>query len=412
MAAEHETDLAGQRVLVVGINSAPEHTGIAPYTTQACEHLVAQGADVYVLTGVPHYPHWTTPAKYRRRVWFEEIHHGVPIRRLRHFVPANQSAITRGTYEATFGLQVAVQKLPWKPDVVLAVVPSLFGATAASFLARRHHARLVVWVQDLMGPATAQSGISGGHRITRFTGVVEHRLLRRADRVLVLNEGFRSYVTDAGVAPGKVEVVRNWSHVASSTADRAVTRARLGWQPDQVIALHTGNMGLKQGLENVVEAARLAGTDAPHVRFALLGDGSQREELELLGDGVPNLEFLPPASTEDYPDLLAAADVLLVNERASAAEMSLPSKLTSYFRAGRPVLAAVAADGSTAREVTVSGAGLLVEPEDPAALLKGVEVLADPARTCTYAQAATLHLERYLTPAAVLRQFSAAVCPP
>jgi colanic acid biosynthesis glycosyl transferase WcaI len=405
------SELRGQRVLVVGINYAPEHTGIAPYTTQACEYLAAHGAEVFVLTGVPHYPHWTTPAKYRRHLRVEEMHDGVPIRRLRHFVPANQSAITRGTYEATFGLQVAVQKLPWKPDVVLAVVPSLFGATAAASLARRHHARLVIWVQDLMGPATAQSGIAGGHHITGATGAVERRLLRKADRVLVLNEGFRSYVTDAGVAPGKVEVVRNWSHVARSTADRVVIRERLGWDADQVIALHTGNMGLKQGLENVVEAARLAETDAAHVRFALLGDGSQREDLEKLGEGLANLEFLPPASSEDYPDLLAAADVLIVNERASAAEMSLPSKLTSYFRAGHPVIAAVAADGSTAREVAVSGAGLRVTPEDPAALLAGVQVLADPSRRGGYAQAALAHVERYLAPEAVLEQLAAALCP-
>jgi colanic acid biosynthesis glycosyl transferase WcaI len=178
----------GQRVLVVGINYAPEHTGIAPYTTQACEHLAAQGADVFVLTGVPHYPHWTTPAKYRRHLRVEETHQGVPIRRLRHFVPANQSALTRGMYEATFGLQVAVQKLPWKPDVVVAVVPSLLGPTAAAMIAKRHQARLVAWVQDLMGPATAQSGIAGGARITWVTGAVECRLLRRADRVLVLND--------------------------------------------------------------------------------------------------------------------------------------------------------------------------------------------------------------------------------
>lgn len=402
-------DLQGQRVLVVGINYAPEHTGIAPYTTRACEHLAAQGAEVFVLTGVPHYPHWTTPAKYRRHLRVEETHEGVPIRRLRHFVPANQSAITRGTYEATFGLQVAAQQLPWKPDIVLAVVPSLFGATAASYIARRHHARLVVWVQDLMAPATAQSGISGGGRITGITGAIEGRLLRRADRVLVLNEGFGSYVTSCGVAPGKVEVIRNWSHVARSTADRQATRERLGWGAGKVIALHTGNMGLKQGLENIVEAARLAETEAPDVRFAMLGDGSQRENLARLGEGLANLELLPPASSEDYPDLLAAADVLIVNERASAAEMSLPSKLTSYFRAGRPVLAAVAADGSTAREIAVSGSGLLVDPESPAALLKGVEVLADPDLSRGYADAATAHLERYLTPEAVLSQFAAAV---
>lgn len=70
------------------------------------------------------------------------------------------------------------------------------------------------------------------------------------------------------------------------------------------MALHSGNMGLKQGLENVVEAARMAQTP---VRFVLMGDGSQRAELERLAVGVPALQLLPPADSADFPDVLAAA---------------------------------------------------------------------------------------------------------
>ncbi len=163
------TDLAGRKVLVVGINYAPEHTGIAPYTTQACQHLLAEGAEVVVLSGVPHYPHWSIPPQYRRRLRVDEVHEGVRVRRLRHHVPSRQTALTRGWYELSFGLHVLGQRLPFRPDVVLAVVPSLFGAAAAAAIARRTGARLVVWVQDLMGPATAQSGIAGGGSITRAT---------------------------------------------------------------------------------------------------------------------------------------------------------------------------------------------------------------------------------------------------
>ena len=376
------SDLAGLRILVVGINYPPEHTGIAPYTAQACEYMQREGAEVLVLAGVPHYPHWSVSPPYKRRLRADELgRDGVHVRRLRHTVPARQSAIKRATYEATFGLHVLSQRLPWKPDVVLSVVPSLFGAMAAARIANRHGARLAVWVQDLMGHAAAQSGIAGGGRVAKVTGQMESRLLRRADAVIVLSSSFGRYAEESGVPGDRIVVRPNWTHVEPPRGDRAALRDRLGWGDDTVV-LHSGNMGLKQGLETVVEAARLAARAAPRVRFVLMGDGSQRGELQRLSVDVPTLQFLPVASDEAFPDFLAAADVLLVNERASAVNMSVPSKLTSYFCAGVPVLAAVALDGSTACEIARSQAGVVVAPEDAVALIDAVVALAADAELC------------------------------
>src|SRR5438270_14094411 len=97
--------VGGQRVLIVGINYAPEHSGIAPYTTDAAEHLASKGHHVTVVTGVDHYPHWTRPADMRGRIRWRERRNGIEIIRLRHFVPRRQSAVRRGLYELTFGLQ-------------------------------------------------------------------------------------------------------------------------------------------------------------------------------------------------------------------------------------------------------------------------------------------------------------------
>lgn len=402
---QSHTSLDGLRVLVVGINYAPEHTGIAPYTAQACEHVSTAGAEVLMLAGVPHYPQWSVPAPYRRRLRVDERRGGVEVRRLRHTVPPVQTARSRATYEATFGAHVLVQRLPWRPDVVLAVVPSLFGAAAAAVIARRTGAPLVVWVQDLMGPATAQSGIAGGGRISALTSGLEARVLRAAQQVVVVSAAFRAYVETAGVSADRVHVVPNWTHVAPAIQERTAVRQRLGWDKDEVVALHSGNMGLKQGLDNVVEAARLA--QAP-VRFVLMGDGSQRGELEWLGAGVPALQLLPPADSADFPDVLAAADILLVNERSSAVDMSLPSKLTSYFSAGAPVVAAVPEAGGTAAEVERSGGGLRVPPENPAALLEAVRKLGNnPDRRRQLGSAGRQHAHDHLSAEASLGRLSA-----
>lgn len=393
-----------RRVLVVGINYAPEHTGIAPYTAQACDHLAGAGIEVLALAGVPHYPHWTVPDEYRRRLRVDEQRGWVSLRRLRHTVPPVQTARSRATYELTFGAHVLVERLPWRPDVVLAVVPSLFGAAAAAVVAKRTGAPLVVWVQDLMGPATAQSGIAGGGRISALTSGLEGLVLRAAQEVIVVSPAFCSYVQAAGVPADRVHVVPNWAHVPLATQERAAVRQRLGWADDDVIALHSGNMGLKQGLENVIEAARLA---QPPVRFVLMGDGSQRAELERLGARLPALQLLPPVDSADFPDVLAAADVLLVNERASAVDMSLPSKLTSYFSAGLPVIAAVPPGGGTAAEVERSGGGVRVPPENPSALLEALRELgADPDRRRQLGAAGRRHAQDHLSAAASLGRLS------
>lgn len=360
------------RILIVGINYAPEHAGIAPYTTQAAEYFAAQGDDVVVFTGVPHYPHWSVPEEFRRRLRTDEHRNGIAVRRLRHFVPAEQSAAKRGLYELTFGLHAAVQRLPWRPDVVVAVVPSLFGAAAAATIARRSGARFVLWIQDLMANAARQSGIAGGGRVAAMTGRLERAVLDRAADVIVLNDAFRSHVEK--VAPrATTHVLPNWAHVNPPRADRVAVRERLGWRDGETIALHAGNMGLKQGLDLVVEAARRT-KHYYNVRFVLMGDGSQRRALEATGAGVPSLDFLPPAAEADFMDVLAAADILLVTEASSVIDMSLPSKLTSYFSAGRPVIAAVNRGGGSAAQVSQSGGGIIVEPA-PDPLLNAVVAL-------------------------------------
>lgn len=364
--------LAGCKVLIVGINYKPERTGIAPYTTQAAEHFVRQGAEAFVLTGLPHYPHWSVPAIYKYRLRVDEIRNGVDVRRLRHFVPRSQSAGKRALYEGTFGLNALCQRLPFRADVVLAVVPSLAGAAVASLVAHRSNARSVVWVQDLMGSAARQTGIPGGKGLAATTGRLEAAVLRRAHSIVVLNPAFRRYVEDLGVASDRVVEVPNWSHVPAPTSNRTEMRRQLGWGDDHFIALHAGNMGLKQSLQNVIEAARLASVHHPNVRFVLMGDGSQRAQLQALARDVETLEFRPPVPDELFTDVLAAADVLVVNESPSVVDMSLPSKLSSYFSVGMPIIAATDINGGTAEQLLAATCGEVVAPGNPQALLNAV----------------------------------------
>lgn len=396
---------ARRRLLLVSTNYAPEHAGIGPYATQIAEHWAAAGDEVHVLAGMPHYPAWRVDPAYSG-VWrVEEERAGVRVHRRRHLVPPRQTAAKRALFEATvLGYGLLAPPAMGRPDAVVAQMPSLGGGLVGARIARRHGVPYVPVVQDLMGAAAAQSGIRGGGRVASVAGAVEAYVLKQAALVGVIHESFVSKVAAMGVPDERIRLVPNWSHVSPPVRSREETRARLGWRPGQTVLLHSGNMGLKQGLEVLVETARLD----PALRVVLMGDGNQHQHLRALAGGLPNLDFQPPAGDDDFSDVLAAADMLAVTQRASVLDMSIPSKLTSYFAAGRPVVASVAAEGGTAGEVERSMAGIVVPPEDPRALLDVVRALADdPGRADALGARGPVYVDAHLSRAAGLARIDA-----
>jgi glycosyltransferase involved in cell wall biosynthesis len=294
--------------------------------------------------------------------------------------------------------------------VVLGVTPTLSGAVAGAAAAKRFGVPYALLVHDLMGRAAEQSGVAGGGRVAAAVRPVELRAARRADRIGIIAEGFREYFTEAGIADERIARLRTWTLGGDATQARDATRARLRWGHDFVV-LHGGNMGHKQGLGNLLDSAAALRAEAD-VRVVLAGDGNDRGNLERQANelGLPNLEFLGPQPWGDYEAMLEAADVLVVNQRATVGDMSLPSKLTSYFAAGRPTVAAVASGSETAKEVERSGGGVVVAPDDPLALAAAVRSLReDPARRAELGTNAKRYATERLGAEAVLPEYEAFV---
>ena len=363
------------RVTLVTLNYAPEPTGIAPYSTGAAQGLAAQGDEVLAITGYPHYPQWRILDGYTGLTRREQSE-GVRLLRLRHPVPRAGGLITRAAMEIVFGLRAVLSRSAG-PDVVIAVSPALLSSALVVLRARLTRTPVIVWVQDIYTLGAAQTGAAG--LAARALRLLESWTTRKADRVIVIHDRFKRFLErELAVPSERIDVVRNWTHVKPATGRSSETRHQLGWQDDETIVLHAGAMGSKQNLENVVLASRLAAEQHSKVRFVLLGDGHRRPALEAMG-GNPNLQFVDPLPDGVFESALASADVLLVNELPGMTEMSVPSKLTSYFSTGLPVLAAVDATSVTAEEIAASGGGLRVPPSDPAALLEGALQLAGDA---------------------------------
>ncbi|MDN3496519.1 glycosyltransferase family 4 protein [Planococcus sp. APC 4015] len=397
------------RILVVSLHARPEQTGNAPYVGSLVAGLARDGWSVRLIAAHPHYPQWRVHDGYGQ--WSRtDTETGVRVHRLRHYVPSNPSGLRRVLAEITFGVRVWATR--WgRPDAVVLVSPAMISSAMAMSRARTLSRRTptVLWVQDLYGRGMAQTE-TGGRAARGAVAWLERSLVRAADRVIVIHERFRAIVVDELEARDeRVAVVRNWSHLSSMepTVDRELTRSERGWS-DEIVVVHGGNQGVKQGLENVVDAARLADERSAPVRFVLVGHGSRHEMLRERAAGIRRIEFLGPMADAEYTATLAAADVLLVNELAGVSDMAVPSKLTTYFRSGRPVLVATEDGSISAEEVQRAGAGCRVDAGDPEALLAGVLTLgADPHLAASLGAAGAEFARIHLEEGAAIRAFSA-----
>jgi glycosyltransferase involved in cell wall biosynthesis len=364
------------RVLLVTTNYWPEPTGIAVYTTDLAESLTSQGSQVTVLTSLPHYPWWRIPSEFAHLGEGTGDHNGVSIIRAKHLVPPKMNALLRMRFETSLWWnlrRVSKSMVGSDFDLVIACIPTVAAGIIGKRIAKNLGIPFGLIVQDLSGAGAKQSGLRGGAVISKIAHFVEGRALHGADSLVVVSPAMRDVVVGLGVPESRITQITNYSARAISKLDKNSARSRFGWASDDFVVIHTGNMGAKQDLENVVGAAD-ALNGFSKIKIYLVGHGNQESNLKALCVGKSNIAVLPAVLDSDYSALLSAADLLMVNERSTQMEMSLPSKLTSYLYSERPVIAAVPRGGATCK--FLDGVAELVEAGDPVALARAIEELS------------------------------------
>ena len=400
------------RLLVHGVNYAPELTGIGKYTGEMCEWLARRGHDVRVVTAPPYYPEWRVGAGHTARRYRRELRNGVIVQRCPLWVPRRPSGSRRLLHLASFAAASAplvVAAARWRPHVVFAVEPTLFAAPAAWLAARLSGARAWLHVQDFECDAALALGLLP-ERWTRPLLAAERGLMRRFDRVSTISPNMVALLHAKGVGHERTVLFGNWvdcRDIRPEPAAGQALRAELGIPATTCVALYSGNMGEKQGLEIVVEAARALARE-PGLLFVLCGNGGARERLERCAAGLANVRWLPLQPAERLNALLNLADVHLLPQRADAADLVMPSKLTGMLASGRPVLAT--AHRGTALEAVVSGCGVVTAPGDVAAFAQALSALAQRGIVRrTLGLAARRYAEEQLDREAVLTRFERAL---
>jgi colanic acid biosynthesis glycosyl transferase WcaI len=210
-----------------------------------------------------------------------------------------------------------------------------------------------------------------------------------------------------GVPADRLVLLPNWANLAAvRPLDRPSSfRASLGILDGQRVVLYTGNLGRKQGIALIADAARRSQDRQSPVVYVVSGDGAAREALAsaAAAHGLTNLLRLPLQPDESFNELLNLADVHLIVQDAGVADLVMPSKLTNMLASGRPVIATAAAGTALAELVRSQDVGTVVEPGNSAALADAVDsVLTDDERRRRQGGNARAYAEAFLDRDALL----------
>ena len=367
------------RILTYGLNFAPELTGIGKYSGEMAAYLGAQGHEVRVITAPPYYPQWQVLPPYAAWRYKHESWAGVEIYRSPLWVPQKPSGLKRLLHLFSFTLfsfPVVLGQRKWQPEVIINIAPSLFSALPALLLARMTGAKTWLHIQDFEVDAAFGLGVlQGGKSVYRIAQKMERTLLKRFERVSTISWRMQERLWQKGVAKEKTVFFPNWIDTDLIDPLSKPSRFRKEWAipDDKIIVLYAGNMGRKQGLEILIDTARSL-VDFHEILFLLCGDGAMRAELQENAQNLPNVRFYPLQPFERLNDLLNLADIHILPQRADAADLVMPSKLSGMLASGKVVVATASPESELGS--IVSEVGLLSPPGNVGALSEAIHMLA------------------------------------
>jgi colanic acid biosynthesis glycosyl transferase WcaI len=367
------------RILLYSVNFAPEPTGIGKYSGEMAEWLVDQGHSVRVVAAPPYYPMWKIEPSYTRPLYRREQWRGVDIWRAPLWVPKSPGGFARVLHLMSFAFSsfpLMIRQVSWRPHLVLTVAPAFLCAPAGLLTARLCGAESWLHLQDFEVDLAFRMGLLKGKLLQRLVLRMERSILRRFDSVSSISSRMVEQLLHKGVEPKRTRYFPNWVDISAikPSSDCGNYRTELAIPDNAAVVLFSGSLGGKQGLMVIPQVASLLAARKDIV-FLVCGDGVMKPKLEAATAKLANVRFLPLQPLERLGELLSTADMHLLPQSSGAADLVLPSKLSGMLASGRPVVATCHA--GTELDTVVSKCGLVVRPQDVAALADAICKLVD-----------------------------------
>lgn len=367
-------------ILFLTDNFPPEVNAPASRTFEHCREWVSAGHEVTVITCAPNFPKGRVFDGYSNKLWQTETVEGIRVIRVWSYISANEGFAKRVLDYVSF-MVTATLAAPFvrKPDVIVGTSPQFFTACAAYAVGLLKRRPWIFELRDIWPESISAVGAMKQSRVLDALTRLELFLYRKATAIVSVTNAFRDTLMRRGVDGAKIHVVTNGvdaSRFAPRAKDPEVV-ARHALQ-DKFVAGYIGTHGMAHALETILDAARLAKQqpDGDRFRFLLLGDGANKAALveRARAEGLDNVVFVDSVPKEEVARYWSVLDVSVIHlKRIELFTTVIPSKMFECMGMAIPILHGV--EGESAGIVEQEDVGILFEPEDPQALLKGLRRL-------------------------------------
>jgi colanic acid biosynthesis glycosyl transferase WcaI len=373
------------RILINTINFSPELTSTGKYTGEMAAWLAARGHSVRVVTTPPHYPQWQiadgySSYRYKREKPAVSVGPNKPdVFRCPVWVPRVPRGLQRLLYLGSFAVSscpAMLRQVSWRPEVVLLVEPTFSGFPHTLCIAWLTGAASWLHIQDFEVDVAFGLKYFSSPRLMRWVHALERFVLKKFDRVSAISERMVDRLASKGVDASHRVLFPNWVDTSEifPLPNGGTFRGELGVSSETVVALYSGNMGMKQGLNVLGETCKVLASRA-NIQFVFCGDGPYRETLVRMTSGISNVRFLTLQPVEKLNELLNAADIHLLPQLGGAADLVMPSKLTGMMASGRPVVAT--SQPGTQLSAVLDGRGIITPPGEAEAFAAAIAQLAE-----------------------------------
>ena len=374
------------KILYVSQYFPPEMGAPAARASELAQHWAQAGHDVSVLTGFPNHPTGVVPAEWQgrlRRLVYKEKIGGVDVFRTWLWPLPNRKAHERMRNYASFCVSAALRGLALpRPDVVIASSPQLLVGLSGWWIAFTRQVPLVFEVRDLWPESLSAVGAGDEDSLLHHAlAAVAGFLYQHSDRIVVVTPAFKEHLVRRWRVPEeKIAIVENGVETdlfapASAAANNALRR-ELGAE-GKFLVCYIGTMGMAHGLETLLEAAAQLQRQKSNAQFLLVGEGAEKERIKTMAQalGLANVSFLDQQPREKIPAFISASDACLVLlKKTDIFKTVIPTKMLEFMSCARPVILGV--DGQARQIIEDAGAGLVIEPENSAALVGAIQQLS------------------------------------
>ena len=368
------------KIIIYGINYAPEEVGIGKYTTELAEWLSSRGNQIKVITACSYYPNWSV----KKNKYFQERINYVDVQRCPLWVPKKPSGVKRLIHLASFvltSLPILFSLKRYKADLIITIAPALFCAPV-SIIFKIINKRTKNWIhiQDFELDAAFELGILKGKYLRKMLLYLEKMILDQFDCISTISNSMYDFAVSKNLNKNKLLLFPNWVDTKfilnqeSKIKEYNPYLKELNIKENSIVVMYSGTMGEKQGLDILPQIIKHF-ESCSNIFWLLAGEGPLKEFLKENLSNCINVKILPLQPKERFNDWINLADIHLLPQRKGADGLVLPSKVLAMLASGKPFISSANKYSDLGKIANI--AGKRIEPENANDFILAIEELAN-----------------------------------